>query len=292
MGKIVEGLQQNTPQWLEWRKNMIGASEAAAILGVSKWCTPWQLYMRKLGLIPEQADNYAMGEGRRLEPKILESYNREWGLNLKPVVIQSFEYPWMFASLDGWDEDARIAVEIKTASKEDHACALEGCVPDHYFPQVQHQHKVLGEGVKLFYISANKEREYPTEFEVKRDDEYIKAMIEKEVRFMEYLKMLIPPEFCDRDFVENNSREWQFAVRYYENCKRDAEHAEDDLRRAREAVISLAGDHNCKGAGFRVTKSVRRGQIDYQAWIDDQSIEVDWDQYRKPPITTWRVTEE
>lgn len=289
---VYKNLEQGSPEWHEYRRAGIGASEAASILGVSKWCTPWQLYMRKLGLIPDQADNYAMSEGRRLEPKILESFNGSWGINMIPVVIQNFKNSWMFASLDGWDEESRIAVEIKTVGKEDHAYALEGCVPDHYFPQVQHQLAVLGEDVKLFYISQCKDHPKTVHFEVKRDDEYIKAMIDKETRFMEYMKMLIPPELCDRDYVQNNTREWQFATRYYNNCKRELEEAEDALRTSRDEVIRLAGDRNCKGSGFRVTKSIRKGQIDYLEWINDQSIQVDWDKYRKPPITTWRVSEE
>ena len=48
---------QNTPEWLEWRRSRIGASDAAAILGVSQWDSAFDLWQRKLGIIPEQEKN-------------------------------------------------------------------------------------------------------------------------------------------------------------------------------------------------------------------------------------------
>jgi len=143
MVKIVD-IKQNTDEWLAWRRNMIGASESPIIMGVSKWCTPWQLYMRKLGLIPEQADNEAMARGRAYESEALKDFNKQFGFDCVPVVMVHDEYPWMIASLDGWDAERRIAVEIKCPGKEDHECAISGLVPIHYVPQLQHQLSVTG----------------------------------------------------------------------------------------------------------------------------------------------------
>jgi predicted phage-related endonuclease len=43
-------MQQQTPEWLEFRKNKIGASDAPIIMETSPWKTPYQLWLEKLSL--------------------------------------------------------------------------------------------------------------------------------------------------------------------------------------------------------------------------------------------------
>lgn len=43
-------LQHNTPEWLAFRKNGIGASDASAVLGMSNWVTNIELWEEKVGL--------------------------------------------------------------------------------------------------------------------------------------------------------------------------------------------------------------------------------------------------
>ena len=38
----------NTPEWLRARKSVLGASEVACVLGLSKWSTPLGIYNDKL----------------------------------------------------------------------------------------------------------------------------------------------------------------------------------------------------------------------------------------------------
>lgn len=52
----------------------IGGSEAAALLGLSPWDTPWSLYQQKIGAIPPP-DFSQLGERQR------------WGLNLERAII-------------------------------------------------------------------------------------------------------------------------------------------------------------------------------------------------------------
>ena len=40
---------QGTSEWLENRKNHIGASDAPVVMGVSPWDTPYKLWENKLG---------------------------------------------------------------------------------------------------------------------------------------------------------------------------------------------------------------------------------------------------
>ena len=50
-------------EWLEHRKNGIGSSEVATIVGLNPWETPYQLWRRKLGLDPAKDETFAMKAG-------------------------------------------------------------------------------------------------------------------------------------------------------------------------------------------------------------------------------------
>jgi putative phage-type endonuclease len=288
MGKIVD-LVQGSPKWLSWRKDgKIGSSDASAIMGVSKFVTPWQLYMRKLGLIPEQTDNAAMESGRARESIALAAFNEKYGCKCVPVVMQHEEYPWMIASLDGWDEDKKIAVEIKCPGKEDHEIAQTFYTPPpHYKPQLQHQLCVMDIPTMYYWSYKNGDE---ISIGVARDDAYIADMLVREQEFMLRMKLLDPPPLTEKDYVENNSREWRYAAENYILEKENLEIAQRRYEEARVELIRLSEDHNCRGSGVQLTKVVRRGAVDYSSIPELEDI--DLDKYRKDPITSWRVTEQ
>jgi putative phage-type endonuclease len=66
------GLTRET--WLAARRQVIAGSDAAAVLGLSKFASPMDVYLDKRGLLPERSDNQAMQSGRRLERPIIEWY--------------------------------------------------------------------------------------------------------------------------------------------------------------------------------------------------------------------------
>ena len=66
MSTIVN-LVQGSEQWLAHRRGLRNASESAAVLGISPWCTPYQLWLLKTGRA-EPNVNVAMRRGTALEP--------------------------------------------------------------------------------------------------------------------------------------------------------------------------------------------------------------------------------
>ena len=76
-------------EWLALRERNIGASEAAALLGVHDYLTPFELYARKSGLVTaDVADNSAMRRGRLLEPvalQMLKEERPEWNVDPNPM---------------------------------------------------------------------------------------------------------------------------------------------------------------------------------------------------------------
>lgn len=147
-------LDQNSPEWKVWRHGGLGASDASSIVGLSPWTSREQLLRQKQSPITGTGDyeNSAMSRGKLLEPHARQKYEDLMGWASPPVCVLHPTYDWMRASLDGWNAEKGIPLEIKCPNKDDHTCALEGRVPMKYIPQVHHQLIVTGAKV-LHYLS-------------------------------------------------------------------------------------------------------------------------------------------
>jgi putative phage-type endonuclease len=101
--------------WLAARRTGIGASEVAAVLGLSPYESPLDVYCHKLGLVPEKAETEAMRWGLRLEPLLAAEYAERtgWPLVATQVFLRHPDKPFLLATLDGVRADGR-PVELKT----------------------------------------------------------------------------------------------------------------------------------------------------------------------------------
>ncbi len=61
---------QRSPEWLELRRQGLGASDMAAVMGVSPYKTPYQLWAEKTGATPEQKVGAAANRGVILEDAV------------------------------------------------------------------------------------------------------------------------------------------------------------------------------------------------------------------------------
>jgi len=179
-------LIQGSPEWLEFRMTKISASQIPIIMRESKWRTPLELWKEKMGLTPPQEQTESMARGLALEPYIRELAETKLGVKLVPkVMIADHPYDFIIASLDGISYDSSVLVELKTASKKDHLCAKKGTPPQHYYGQTQCQMFVTQTAMLQygsFYIDAKGKEDFHM-IEVKRDEVYIKAMIEAARKF-------------------------------------------------------------------------------------------------------------
>jgi putative phage-type endonuclease len=181
---------QGSLEWLNFRRNKIGASDAAVIMHVSPWKKLITLWEEKIGLKEEKSNTYHMKRGINLEPLARLYFNAMTGFRVEPDVCISFHYPWMMASLDGYDPKTNVVLEIKCPGKEDQALAVQGKIPEKYYPQLQHQMAVM-EVDYMYYLSFNG-IEGPI-LKVKRDQSYIEQMIEKEQIFYDCVANFVVP---------------------------------------------------------------------------------------------------
>jgi putative phage-type endonuclease len=184
-------MQQNTQEWLDFRKGKIGASDAPVIMGLSPWMTPLELYNEKV-LGKERPSNWAMERGKELEPKAREMMEKMLLIKLEPKVVTHPEHEWMIASLDGISEDGKTAVEIKCPSSiASHLKAMGSEIPDHYQCQMQHQMAVTGLKKMIYGSYFQGECEV---IELARDEKFINSMIKKEKEFFDMMMNKTPPE--------------------------------------------------------------------------------------------------
>lgn len=155
-------IQQNTPAWHAWRKQGIGASDAATILGLSPFKTAARLFAEMTGEAEPEDATFAMARGLRLEPMARREYERRYRLGMEPCCGEHDARPWMRASFDGLDLLGTTILEIKWPKWELHEQALDGHVPDYYWPQVQHQLAVSG-AAECHYWSCSDNKKFQAE---------------------------------------------------------------------------------------------------------------------------------
>ena len=141
---------ENMPyaDWLEYRRQGIGGSDASVVCGISRYKSPVELWMNKTGQLPDQEAGEAAYWGTQLEPFVRAEFTRRTGIEVKQVkeLLQSEEYPFMLANLDGICEVPDVGTcifEAKTASAYK-AGEWEDTIPDEYMLQVQHYMAVTG----------------------------------------------------------------------------------------------------------------------------------------------------
>lgn len=91
------------PAWLAIRKQGIGGSDAASILGVSRWTSAFALWADKIGASPDSDNgNAAMTWGNDLELPVAQHFAREHeaAVVAYPAVLRSKANPFMLANVD------------------------------------------------------------------------------------------------------------------------------------------------------------------------------------------------
>lgn len=136
-------LTQNTPEWHEYRRKKIGASDAPIIMEASPWKTPYQLWLDKTCKMTSPS-TLPQKRGLEMEEAARQSFEKMTGMIMFPKVMEHSEIDWMMASLDGIDMEGTAIVEIKCPGQVDHDIAKQGEIPEKYIPQLQHQLAVTG----------------------------------------------------------------------------------------------------------------------------------------------------
>lgn len=154
----VNNIEQNTMEWLMWRRGGVTATDAAAINGTSKWHTRLDVWKDKTDTNPpEQKTSSAMEWGHRLEPTLRDKFAEVFETKVEPSeLFQNDARPWMLASLDGraFVDGNEAIVECKTAHSREEWFDEEDneIIPEGY--QTQALWQMMVTGIKTVYFSV------------------------------------------------------------------------------------------------------------------------------------------
>ena len=188
---------ENMPyaDWLEYRKQGIGGSDASVVCGISRYKSPVELWMEKTNQIPCQEAGEAAYWGTQLEAMVRTEFSKRTGVEVRRVLqlLQSAEHPFMLANLDGVCEHPDFGTcvfEAKTASAYK-AGEWDDTIPDEYMLQIQHYMAVTGyRGAYIAVLIGG--NTFRWRF-VARDEGLIASLIELEADFWNHVKDGTPP---------------------------------------------------------------------------------------------------
>lgn len=185
--------------WLETRRLGLGASESAALFGVTAWDSPYSLWAGKLGLLEGKPKNEAMRWGTKLESLIADEYAESTGHALKDFgrysIMRSSQTPILFATLDrviesapGHDGPGVLEIKAVGAHREDEWAEEP---PLRYQVQLQHQLAVTGYSWGVLAVLFGGQKfgfiEQP------RNDKFIGALAKKAKDFWRHVESGEPP---------------------------------------------------------------------------------------------------
>lgn len=185
-------------KWHSWRSKGIGSSDAPVIMNVSPYMTRLELWKEKLGLERKDRSSFATELGNKFEIRARSWFCLDTGIEIDPENVEHKDIPWLRASLDGFNEQEKIFVEIKYMGQKNYDLVVESKLPlDHHYPQLQHQFLVTGY-TKAFYIpytldSDKKEMLNIYSLPIFPDDKYIEKLYSEEKIFWQMIQDKTPP---------------------------------------------------------------------------------------------------
>ena len=196
------------------RRLGLGASDAAAAVGLSPWKSPYQLWLEKLGrelaLDPDAQHEEALHLelGRALEPVALAHFCRKTNLTISRQQERVIDPNWSkrWVSLDAWASDGT-PVEAKTTGFADPAEwgdeFEDGAIPMYIL--LQNQHSLACTGAPYAWVPLIVSNRQFRLYRVTRDDDLIQLLTQKEMAFW---TMVLTEEAPPATTIEDVKLRW------------------------------------------------------------------------------------
>lgn len=182
-------------EWVQARRTSIGGSDAAAVLGLNPYSSPYALWAEKTGALEPQdiSQKEAVRLGVFLEPYIAQRFSEETGKKVRRenYILKNTDYPWAHANVDRMIIGEKAGLECKTTSALNLRSFRGGDYPANYYCQCMHYLAITGcERWYLAVLIGNQEFRV---FEILRDEDEIAALMDAEERFWRYVRDNTPP---------------------------------------------------------------------------------------------------
>ena len=180
-------------QWLAQRRTGIGGSDAAAVLGLSRFSSPYSVWADKLARVPDKEDNEAMRQGRDLEDYVAQRFALGTGKKVqrKSEMLRHPEHSFMLANIDRQVVGEKAGLECKTTKSMNIKRFRSGDFPAEYYCQCMHYLAVTG--WERWYLAVLVYGEGFFIYTIERDEDEIAALVAAEQEFWQYVESQTPP---------------------------------------------------------------------------------------------------
>ncbi len=221
------------------RTKGIGGSDIAAIMGLSPWKSPLDVWYEKTGRDEPEPDNDAMYWGRTLEAVVAQEYEKRTGNKVRKRAepYRHADYPFLLGHVDRLIEHGGI-LECKTTDKMMAPHWGEPGtdeVPAYYLTQVLHYIGLSGRGVcEIPVLFGGRKYEI---YHVEKDKDVIDGLWQESVKFWEnYVLTDEPPEPRTEEEVK----------RLYPQHKDEEKLADAELAQMIEELKAVQSDRKAK----------------------------------------------
>lgn len=292
MAKVLASTANMTRQeWLETRTGGIGGSDAAVVLGLNKWKTPFELWLEKTGQIPlQESQSEAAYWGSVLEDLVAKEFEIRTGKKVRRrnAMFQHPDYPFLIANVDRMIVGEKAVLECKTTSSYNAKEWQDDEIPAPYIVQVQHYLGVLGPEYEKAYIAVLIGGQKFVYKEIQRDDELINIIFEAEIEFWkEHVEKGIPPALDGSSAAEQYLKE-----RYAEaepgktvDLKREYQDKITELLSLKETISQL--ETQAKALENEIKNELKDAEIGFV-----QNYQVTWKQFESNRVDTKKLKEQ
>ena len=170
---LIHDLVQGSPEWLAYRMDHQNASDAAAMLNISKTTTRSELlrlyYTGDSKEFSDWVQRNILDYGHEVEDKVRPIVDEIIGQPLYPATISLGK---LSASSDGMTMDDTIGFECKQYNAKLFAAIQDGELPDEYIPQIQQFFMINNKAVKVIFVCSDGTKENFASMEVLPDKEW------------------------------------------------------------------------------------------------------------------------
>jgi putative phage-type endonuclease len=270
------------------RKSGIGGSDIPVLLGLSKWKTPYQLWMEKTGRVQSKDISHLPHVKRGIDGEIpaREKLGELYATKFTPGFWTDDVYAFMRCSCDGTTEDKKYTTEIKCMNVDNHELTARGEIPEMYRAQLLWNMSLTKAETGLF-VSYWPEDGSLHVVEVKFDLPFIKNARKVAKDFwLNHVMTDTPPPMVNGDYVKIEDKSFDELSMKWLSAKEKLAQASEELEAAEELLKAFVTDETPGIAGHlvKVARQVRRGNIDYK--VIPELAKVDCEKYRKPSVTS------
>ena len=181
-------------EWLMRRRKTIGGSDAAGIVGLSRWASPFSVWADKTGRAAEKEGTEAMRQGRDLEDYVARRWMEETGKRVYrlPAMLYHPKYPFAHADVDRMVIGENAGLECKTTFSLDLKQFNGVEFPVQYYAQCVHYLAVTG--ADRWYLAVLAYGRGFFTFVLERDQAEIDALMTAEAEFWKLVEQDTPPD--------------------------------------------------------------------------------------------------